>query len=82
MCNGGGLVSESCLTLATPWIIACQAPLSMGFLILVFICISLMTNDVEQLYIFFCEMSIQIFGPFLVGCLLKNYLIIKFLCRA
>ena len=25
------LVVQSCLTLATPWIIACQAPLSMGF---------------------------------------------------
>ena len=24
-----GLVSKSCLTLATPWTIACQAPLSM-----------------------------------------------------
>ena len=28
---GGGLVAKSCLTLATPWTIACQAPLSMGF---------------------------------------------------
>ena len=27
----GGLVAKSCLTLATPWAIACQAPLSMGF---------------------------------------------------
>ena len=27
----GGLVSKLCLTLATPWAIACQAPLSMGF---------------------------------------------------
>ena len=27
----GGLVTRSCLTLATPWILACQAPLSMGF---------------------------------------------------
>ena len=27
----GGLVSKLCLTLATPWTIACQAPLSMGF---------------------------------------------------
>ena len=26
-----GLVAKSCLTLATPWAIACQAPLSMGF---------------------------------------------------
>ena len=25
------LVEQSCLTLATPWTIACQAPLSMGF---------------------------------------------------
>ena len=25
------LVAKSCLTLATPWTIACQAPLSMGF---------------------------------------------------
>ena len=30
-CNYGGLVAKLCLTLATPWTIACQAPLSMGF---------------------------------------------------
>ena len=29
--GGGGLVPKSCLTLATPWTIACQGPLSMGF---------------------------------------------------
>ena len=28
---GGGLVAKSCLTLATPWTVAHQAPLSMGF---------------------------------------------------
>ena len=28
---GGGLVAKSCPTLATPWTVACQAPLSMGF---------------------------------------------------
>ena len=28
---GGGLVAKSCLAFATPWIIAHQAPLSMGF---------------------------------------------------
>ena len=28
---GGGLIAKSCLTLATPWTIACQIPLSMGF---------------------------------------------------
>ena len=28
---GGGLVAKSCLTLASPWTIAHQAPLSMGF---------------------------------------------------
>ena len=28
----GGLVTKVCLTLATPWTAACQAPLSMGFL--------------------------------------------------
>ena len=28
---GGGLVSKSCPTLATPWTVACQAPLSIGF---------------------------------------------------
>ena len=28
---GGGLVTKSCPTLVTPWIVACQAPLSMGF---------------------------------------------------
>ena len=27
----GGLVAKSCLTFATPWTVACQAPLSMGF---------------------------------------------------
>ena len=31
-CNaGGGLVAKSCLTLAAPWTIAFQVPLSMGF---------------------------------------------------
>ena len=30
-CGGGGLITKSCLTPATPWTIACQAPLSMGF---------------------------------------------------
>ena len=29
--GGGGLVAKLCLTLATPWTAACQAPLSMGF---------------------------------------------------
>ena len=29
--GGGGLVAKSCLTLATPWTVAFQAPLSMGF---------------------------------------------------
>ena len=28
---GSGLVGKSCPTLATPWTVACQAPLSMGF---------------------------------------------------
>ena len=28
---GAGLVAKSCLTLAIPWTVACQAPLSMGF---------------------------------------------------
>ena len=27
----GGLVAKSCPTLETPWTVACQAPLSMGF---------------------------------------------------
>ena len=27
----GGLVTQLCLTLANPWTVACQAPLSMGF---------------------------------------------------
>ena len=31
MPRGGGLVTKSCLTLATPWTVACQAPLSMAF---------------------------------------------------
>ena len=29
--HGGDLVAKSCLTLVTLWIVACQAPLSMGF---------------------------------------------------
>ena len=29
--GGGGLVVKSCPTLGTPWTVACQAPLSMGF---------------------------------------------------
>ena len=29
--RGGGLVAKLCPTLATPWTVACQAPLSMGF---------------------------------------------------
>ena len=30
--NGGsGLLIKSCLTIATPWTVACQVPLSMGF---------------------------------------------------
>ena len=29
--GGGGLVTKSCLTLATPQTVACQAPLSTGF---------------------------------------------------
>ena len=29
--SGGGLVAKSCPTLATPWTIAHQAPLSTGF---------------------------------------------------
>ncbi|CAM9750100.1 unnamed protein product [Rangifer tarandus platyrhynchus] len=29
--GGGGLVAKSCLTLATPWTVAHQAPLSRGF---------------------------------------------------
>ena len=28
---GCSLVTKSCLTVATPWTVACQAPLSMGF---------------------------------------------------
>ena len=27
----GGLVTKSCPTVTTPWTVACQAPLSMGF---------------------------------------------------
>ena len=30
-CGGGGLVANLCLTLATPWTVACQVLLSMGF---------------------------------------------------
>ena len=29
--GGGGSVTKSCPTLATPWTVACQAPLPMGF---------------------------------------------------
>ena len=31
MLIGGGLVAKSCLTVATPWPEACQAPLFIGF---------------------------------------------------
>ena len=31
ICYFGGLVAKLCLTLATPWTVAHQAPLSMGF---------------------------------------------------
>ena len=31
MYGGGSLVAKLCPTLATPWTVACQAPLSMGF---------------------------------------------------
>ena len=29
--EGGGLITKSCPTLATPWTVVCQAPLSMRF---------------------------------------------------
>ena len=29
--GGNGLVTKPCLTLVSPWTVACQAPLSMGF---------------------------------------------------
>ena len=29
--SGGGLVTKSCLTLVTPWTVASEVPLSMGF---------------------------------------------------
>ena len=29
--SGGGLVAKLCLTLVTPWTVACKAPLFMGF---------------------------------------------------
>ena len=29
--TSGSLVTKSCLTLVTPWTVACQAPLFMGF---------------------------------------------------
>ena len=29
--SGGGVVAKSCLTLVTPWTVARQAPLSVGF---------------------------------------------------
>ena len=31
MYGSGGLVTKSCPILATPWTVACQTPLSMGF---------------------------------------------------
>ena len=31
VCGGVGLVTQSCLTLVTPWTVARQAPLSLGF---------------------------------------------------
>ena len=32
MILGGGLVAKSCVTLGTPWTVAHQAPMSIGFL--------------------------------------------------
>ena len=29
--GGGGLITKSCPTLVTPWTVACQTPLSIGF---------------------------------------------------
>ena len=29
-CYGGSLIAKLCLTLANPWIVSCQVPLSMG----------------------------------------------------
>ena len=29
--GGGGIVTKSCQTRASPWAVACQAPLSVGF---------------------------------------------------
>ena len=29
--GGGGLLVKSCQTIVTPWTVACQVPLSMGF---------------------------------------------------
>ena len=37
---GGGLVAQSCLTLATPWTVAHQAPQSVGLQILAWVAIS------------------------------------------
>ena len=31
VCEGCGLITKSCPTLATPWTVVCQAPLSMRF---------------------------------------------------
>ena len=51
----GVLVIKSCPTLVTPWAVASQAPLSVGFprqesyLIVVLICIFLVLNVVEHL---------------------------------
>ena len=30
-CEGGGLITKSCLTVAILWTVVCQAPLSMRF---------------------------------------------------
>ena len=30
-CEGGGLITKSCPTLATPWTVVCQTPLSMRY---------------------------------------------------
>ena len=31
LCGCDGFITKSCLTLETPWIVACQVPLSTGF---------------------------------------------------
>ena len=56
----GGLVAKLCLTLATPWTVACQAPLSMRIL---------QARILEWVAISFCRESSRLRDGTQVSCI-------------